>query len=229
MQAPTQKFTMAAIAIVFSLNAVNAASAGSANGGVWKTTNGGAAMQDPLSKAICCKIGKTHRLMPTAGECRKRRGEIVRKSFCRARKHTSTRSGSGRPPARSATPQPRSNTHTNGGSGKPPAHHSGPAPRGSTSTNSGSGKPPARNHRGYPQTKPNGSLEGCKPRLSVTRYLAATKDGALLTAWITWEEASRNKYGDEFYAKYSKHRTEECSKAGLIWTCKVSALPCPKP
>lgn len=195
------------------------------------TSNTASAAPDPLKRAVCCKIGDSHRLMPFASDCRKQNGKVVGKSKCRsssrARANTSTRSGSGRPPARSASPQPRSSTSTHGGSGKPPARSSGPQPRSSTSTHGGSGKPPARDHRGYPQSKPNGSLAGCKPRLSVTRYYAFTKDGALLTAWITWEEASTNKYGSEYVAKNSRERNVGCSKNGTMWTCTVSALPCP--
>lgn len=84
---------------------------------------------------------------------------------------------------------------------------------------------PAQN-AGKPTSKPIPDA-ACKPPVSVTRGLAATRAGGLATAQAAWQSTSAAWYGPR-YARWSnaEDQNSSCVRKTLTFECTVSARPC---
>ena len=140
-------------------------------------------------------------------------------------------------------PQPRKNVTTSKSGAKPPTRSAsdddGPKPRKTSSTKSSSGGPKAKHiseskNKGKPasgDSKPNSSggkpVATCKPMISATRTLAATRAGGLASARAAWQSTALAAYGTA-YARWSnaKDQSSSCSRKGLTFNCTVKARPC---
>jgi hypothetical protein len=145
-------------------------------------------------------------------------------------------------------PQPRKTTTTTSGE-KPKGKHvseiNEPSPKKTTKTTSGDkpkgkhvsevdqddepkGKP--TQNAGKPAGKPipdSKPIAQCKPTVTVTRGLAATRAGGLATAQAAWQATSAAWYGAS-YGRWSNadDQSSSCVRKTLTFECTVSARPC---
>jgi hypothetical protein len=140
-------------------------------------------------------------------------------------------------------PQPRKTTTTTSGD-KPKGKHVSeldkPTPKKTTKTTGGD-KPkgkhvsgidkddepkgkPAQN--GKPPSKPLPTAQ-CKPTVTATRILAATRTGGMATAQASWQATAAAWYGAK-YGRWSNadDQNTSCTRKGLRFDCTVSARPC---
>lgn len=138
-------------------------------------------------------------------------------------------------------PQPRKTKTTTSGGAKPPAKHISevdkPQPRKTKTTTSSGAKPPAKHVSdtdkgdGKPAGKPaqgaGKPIDACKPTISATRMLAATRTGGIATAQASWQATAAAAYGVA-YGRWSnaKDQSTSCVRKGLTFDCTVKARPC---
>lgn len=136
-------------------------------------------------------------------------------------------------------PQPRKTTTTTSGE-KPKGKHISeidkPQPRKTTTTTSGE-KPKGKHiseldKNDKPAGKPIPTSGGkpiseCKPMLTSTRGLAATRVGGIATAQAAWQASAAALYGAS-YARWSEagNQSTSCDRKVLTFECTVKARPC---
>jgi hypothetical protein len=114
-------------------------------------------------------------------------------------------------------PQPRKTTKTAAGD-KPKGKHISEVDK----DDEPQGKPAQNASKPIPDDRAQ-----CKPTITVTRGLAATRAGGLATAQAAWQATSAAWYGPS-YARWSgaEGQSQSCVRKVLTFECTVSARPC---
>jgi hypothetical protein len=90
-------------------------------------------------------------------------------------------------------------------------------------------KTPRSDGKPVPQNRSTGkAVSACRGTLSASRKGATTRGFALSTAVAAWEHGAGQQFGFHMRKwKNASDKQSECSKGAVLWTCTVSARPCP--